>query len=178
MKRRGWSPEEEGELEMFCADAHAAAGTQPERITALVELLERALATNTRWVRAVEAEGRRLVASALLRDYASTRRPVLHAVTPDGLILDKPRASATIKRDDDGAEYIVQELFDYKTWDELGRELRKSVGLERSQRTRTLMITRLLELHDKVPTAKNPAEALEHLGIDMQAWLDADGVAS
>jgi hypothetical protein len=169
MRRRGWKPEWDEELNAILDDCLKLKGVPARREELLRRLTIAATTANGKqWVPIVYRNFAEGGADRLIRTYDSHKNRIAF-VDSDGRLLSQP-ARGGVRRAGDPEPY-QRELFYAMTWDELRSRQRGWLANAAALNDGANMIGRLLELEEQAPGSATPAAAAETLGIDLEAWL-------
>lgn len=164
-----WSDDEAAEFFAMLDDVLAGATSSPERVDLALRLLADARQAHRTWVADAERDLIRDGVTRLVRNWAQRSRLVI--VKANGRTATRPAVRGVQRADDDGVVYVQQDMLVAYTWDELKDKRSALVRVMRTYGDDVALIDALSALHDRVPEAATPTEALAVLGVSLDDWL-------
>lgn len=177
IRKAGWSPDWVEEYTEMMEEVIAASPDSAERRSAFLEKLHDAVQAHRTWALTLDSDVRRRGATDEVAWYAKARVPK-RLFAHDGKLLTQDSVAGFRRTRRSGEKWVAQELITIAPWDELKAKRAEQITMERSYGAKAAMYDKLLALHDLVPGAANPEEAAAQLGISIDAYLAADGLAA
>lgn len=169
VRTAAWTDDECAEFAALLDDVLAGAGSSSGRVDLAMNLLHDAHQAHRPWVADAERDLIRDGVTRLVRNWAQRSRVVM--VKANGRAADRPAVRAVQRVDDDGITYVQQDFLVSYTWDELKAKREQLVRVMRTYGDDIALVDALTALHDRVPAAATPHEALASLGLTLDDWL-------
>lgn len=156
---------------MLCDEAWRYSRSTRERTERFVQMLRDAEQAHRFYASDCLDEFLHRGAAAQLASWHTRRKTGHIPISYEGKVLSARRIRGTIVRDDNGNPIHTQALFDYFTWEQLeAKALEYSTNI-RAYKVNFDTVSRLLELRELAPGAKDPYEATKQLGISVEEFL-------
>lgn len=172
--RGAWSPEEREEFDALLADVVATSSDTTDRLNLADKLLTDAIQAHRPWASEVATSCRREGMAREIKRHQDRQRV---AVAYNGRVLSVPAVQARKVVDTDGAVSYQRELIELWTWAELLDKRAEAIRAQVTYSEKVAHYDRLLALRELAPASDSPAEAAEHLGIDLDSWLAGEVAA-
>lgn len=170
MPGRAWSQQDRDEYAAACAEAWDSGDSTRERGKHFRTLVDDAVQAHRTWALDLAHQFAERGAQTELNSWRKATRP-LAAVTHDGRVINTTRVIGVQRKDDDGARYVTQVLFDLLSFREIEEKVTEYRRNEQAYRDNITVANRLLKLRELVPDAVTPADAAARLGTTVDAWL-------
>ena len=172
---RGWTDDEVTEFHDLLDAALAVGRSSTDRIDECVRLMTVARHESKSWVKHADRDLFRVGVTSLMSKWAQRVRHV-EVVRHDGKTITKPAVRGTSNRDEEsGDRWVEQSLVATWTWDQLREKRAEAIKVITSYRDDLALYDAYLALHERVPDAANPQEALKSLGLTEEQWLGDPG---
>jgi len=167
INRSAWSDRDRDEYEDLLAEICNLTNDTSERLDLLEDKLTDAVQAHRQWALDVSRASRRAGLAKEITRFEDRNRAL---VSFDGQLLSVPRTQSR-KVKVAGEVTYQRELIVVWTWDEIAEKREEVIKSARAYTVKVQQYDRLLALHVMAPEAKSPAEAAEHLGLDIDEYL-------
>lgn len=167
INRALWSPQEREEYDDLLAEICNTTPDTSERLDIFEDKLTDAVQAHRQWALDVARSCRRFGLGKEISRFEDRNRAL---ISFDGQLLSVPRTQSR-KVVVAGEVTYQRELITVWTWDEIAEKRQEVIKAARAYTVKVQQYDRLLALRVLAPEAKSPAEAAEHLGLDLDEYL-------